>query len=32
MDGLYVVLLTPVDITMRGATFHPNVWMSCIRG
>jgi hypothetical protein len=29
---MYVVLLTPPVITMRGATFQPNVLMSSMKG
>jgi hypothetical protein len=32
MEGICVVLITLADITMRGATLHPNVWILFIRG
>jgi hypothetical protein len=32
IDGMCVILLTAAVITMKGATFHSNVWMSFIKG
>ena len=32
MEGMCVVALVPVFITMSGSTFQPNVCMSCMSG